>query len=57
VRVLTGVRASAPGIPLYDTMPDGSLIAAFPEPESENPRSAFVVLNWASRLREAAGKK
>jgi len=55
-RVMAGVGPSQPGLPPYDTMPDGRLLVAVPEPLPADAQSPLLVLDWAARLRAAAAR-
>jgi hypothetical protein len=44
---------SDPGLPPYDTMPDGRLLILVDEPFAADARAPVLVLNWVTRLREA----
>jgi eukaryotic-like serine/threonine-protein kinase len=55
--IADAVVASDPGLPPYDTRPDGRLLIAVDEPLPADAQTPVLVLNWATRLREAEARK
>jgi hypothetical protein len=55
-RIADEVSADDPGLPSFDTFPDGRLLLTVDEPRPADALTPVLVLNWAARLRQAAAR-
>jgi hypothetical protein len=55
--IVGDVSADDPGLPSFDTLPDGRLLLTVDEPRPADALTPMLVLNWAARLRQAAARK
>ena len=51
------VGESDPGLPPYDTMPDGRLLVGVDEPLPADALAPILVVNWGARLRSGETRK
>ena len=51
------VGESNPGLPPYDTMPDGGLLVGVDEPLPADALAPVLVVNWGARLRSGEARK
>ena len=51
------VGESDPGLPPYDTRPDGQVLVGVDEPVPQDALAPVLVVNWGTRLRSGETRK